>query len=129
MLHVITLILAAAPPAAPVTAEIVDCGTDKEAYKVGDKATVRIAIKNTGGRDITNVEARAAIEKEFLGKYIKVLSDHIQVPIYTIKPGQTETYKQTSTIPNFPGRYRVSVKVVANGQEIGDFSRVIEVTR
>jgi uncharacterized membrane protein len=127
-LHV-PLILSAIPPGPAVKAEIVDSGTDKDAYKVGDRATVRISIKNTGDRDITKVEVRAAIEKEFLGNFVKVMSDHIQVPIYRIRPGETETYKQTATIPNFPGKYRVGARVIANGQEIGDFQKTIEVTR
>lgn len=125
----VSLILSSIPPGSLVKAEIVDSGTDKDVYKVGDKATVRISIKNTGGSDITKVEVRAAIEKEFLGNFIKVLSDHVQVPIYRIRPGEAETYKQTATIPNFPGKYRVSARVIANGQEIGDFQKTIEVTR
>ncbi len=127
-LHVL-LILSAVPPGPAVKAEIVDSGADKDAYKVGEKATVRVSIKNTGDKDITKVEVRAAIEKEFLGNFVMVLSDHIQVPIYRIRPGETETYKQTATIPNFPGKYRVSVRILANGQEIGDFQKTIEVSR
>jgi uncharacterized membrane protein len=129
MFHQISLILTAVPSGPAIKAEVVDSGTDKDAYKVGDKITVRISIKNTGNLDITKVEAKAGIEKEFLGNYVKVLSDHIQVPIYRITPGQTETYKQTATIPNFPGKYRINVKVIVNGQEIGDFQKAIEVTR
>lgn len=129
MFHVISLILSAIPPESTVKAEVVDYGTDKDSYKVGDRATVHISVKNTGEADITKVEARAAIEKEFLGKYVKVVSDHIQVPIYQIRPGETETYKQTATIPNFPGKYRVGVRVIANGVDIGEFQKVIEVTR
>lgn len=110
-------------------AEIVDWGTDKDAYKVGDRATVRVVIKNTGDADITSVEVRAGIEKEFLGNFVKLISDRITVPIYRIKPGETEQYRQTATIPNFPGKYRVTVNVIANGQEIGEFQKVIEVTR
>ena len=129
MFRNIALILSAVPPVPSVKAEVVDYGADKDTYKVGDKATVRISIKNTGETDITKVEARTAIEKEFMGKYIKVISDHIQVPLYRIKPEETETYKQTATIPNFTGKYRISVKVIANGIDIGDFQKVIEVTR
>ena len=121
-------ILAAEPPQA-VNAEIVDWGTDKDSYRVGERATVRVSIKNTGGPDITLVEVHAGIEKEFLGNFIKLVSDRIMVPIYLIRPGQTEEYRQTATIPNFPGRYRISVKVLANGEDIGEFQKVIEVAR
>lgn len=123
----ILLIMSATPP--PIKAEVVDSGTDKDTYKVGDRATVRIAVKNTGATDITSVEAHGTIEKEMLGAYIKLLSDRIHVPIYRIKPGATETYKQAYTIPNFPGKYRVAVTVMANGQPIGRFEKTIEVTR
>ncbi len=129
MFHRSAFILSAVPPGPAVRAEVVDYGTDKDAYKVGDRATVRITIKNTGEADITKVEAHASIEKEFLGKYIKVVGDHIIVPINRIRPGETETYKQTSTIPNFPGKYRVGVKVLANGRDIGDFQKDLVVTR
>ena len=129
MFDCISLILSAVPPGPAVKAEVVDYGTDKDAYKVGDQATVRISVKNTGNTDITKMEARASVEKDFLGKFIKVLSDHIQVPINRIRPGEVETYRQTATIPNFPGKYRVGVKVIANGVDIGDYQKVIEVTR
>jgi len=122
------LILSADPQQA-IKAEIVDWGTDKDSYRVGDRATVRVAIKNTGDSDITKVEVHAGIEKEFLGNFVKLVSDRITVPIYRIKPGETEQYKQTATIPNFPGKYRVNVKVLANGQGIGGFQKVIEVDR
>jgi hypothetical protein len=127
MFHHISLILIAAGPG--IKAEVVDSGTDKDSYKVGDKAIVRIAVKNTGDTDITTIEAFVAVEKQFLGNYVKLLSDHIQVPIYMIKPGQTEAYEQTYTIPNFPGKYRIVVHVMADGQEIGHIRKNIEVTR
>jgi uncharacterized membrane protein len=128
MMFQIFLILSAGPPHA-AKAEIVDWGTDKDSYKVGDRATVRVAIKNTGDSDITKVEVHAGIEKDFLGNFVKLVSDRIMVPIYRIKPGETEQYKQTATIPNFPGKYRVTVKVIADGQDIGEFQKVIEVAR
>lgn len=110
-------------------AEIVDWGTDKDAYRVGDKATVRIAIKNIGGSDITTVEIQASIEKEFLGSFIKLLSDRIRLPVDRIAAGKIEEYKRTETIPNFPGRYRISVKVIADGEEVGEFQKTIAVAR
>jgi len=124
-----SLILSAIPPGPAIKAEIADYGTDKDEYKVGDQATMRISVKNTGESDITQVEVWAAIEKEFLGKYVKVVSDHLQIPIFRIRPGETETYKQTATIPNFPGKYRIGVRVLANGQDIGELQKVIEVMR
>lgn len=129
MLSRIFFILSAVSPSSAIKAEIVDWGTDKDSYKVGDRAAVRVAIKNTGDADITKVEVQAGIEKEFLGNFVKLISDRIMVPIYRIKPGETEQYKQTATVPNFPGKYRVNVKVLANGQDIGDFQKVIEVIR
>jgi hypothetical protein len=51
------------------------------------------------------------------------------VPIGTIKPGQTEAIEQSGKIPNFPGHYRVSVKVIADGREIGSFQKTITVSR
>ncbi len=112
-----------------VKAEIADWGTDKDTYHVGDRATVRVAIKNSGDADITKIEAHASVEKEFLGNFVKVLSDRIAVPINRIKPGDTGQYRQTATIPDFPGKYRVSVKILANGQDIGEVRKVIEVIR
>ena len=112
-----------------IKAEIVDWGTDKDSYRVGDRATVRVAIKNTGNADITKVEVHAGIEKEFLGNFVKVVSDRITVPINRIRPGEVEQYRQTATIPNFPGKYRIDVKVLANGHEIGRHQKIIEVIR
>ncbi len=123
------LLIPGAGPAQAVKAEIPDWGTDKDSYRVGDRATVRVAIKNTGSQDITKVEVQAGIEKEFLGNFVKVVSDRIAVPISRIRPGETELYRQTATIPDFPGRYRVNVKVLANGQGIGEYQKVIEVSR
>ncbi len=127
MFHSI-LVLSAAPTDA-IKAEVVDWGTDKDSYKVGDRATVRVTIKNTGDSDITKIEVKAGIEKEFLGNFVKLISDRITVPIYRIRPGGAEQYKQTATIPNFPGKYRVTVNVIANGQDIGEFQKVVEVAR
>jgi hypothetical protein len=123
------MILSSIPPAAPVKAEIVDWGTDRKTYKVGDTLTVRVAIKNTGTADITTVEVDMAIEKEFLGAYIKLIKDHIVLPIYSIKPGNLEKYEQKATIPDFPGRYRVGAKVIVDGQEIADLRQEIDITR
>jgi len=123
------LLIPGAGPPQDVHAEITDWGTDKDSYRVGDRATVRVAIKNAGSQDITKVEVHAGIEKEFLGNFVKVASDRITVPIRRIRPGETELYKQTATIPNFPGKYRVNVKVLANGQGIGEYQKVIEVSR
>ncbi len=109
-------------------AEVTDWGTDKDTYRVGDRATVRIAITNTGTSDITKVEVQAGIEKEFLGNFAKLLGNCITVPIHRIRPGETELYRQTATVPNFPGKYRITAKVFANGHDIGEFRKVIEVT-
>ncbi len=125
MFHI--LALSAGPQGAK--AEIVDWGTDKDSYKAGDRATVRIAIRNTGDTDITKVEVKAGIEKDFLGNFVKVVSDRITVPIHRIKPGETGQYKQTATIPDFPGKYRITVNVIAGGQDIGQLQKVIEVAR
>ncbi len=129
MISCIFLILSAVPTPKRAMAEIVDWGTDKDAYRIGDKATVRISIKNTGGSDIATVEVQASIEKEFLGSFIKLLSDRIYLPVDRIEPGKTEQYERTETIPNFPGRYRISVKVIADGLDVGEFQKTIAVAR
>jgi hypothetical protein len=122
-------ILIAVPPPGPAKAEVVDWGSDKDEYKVGDTATARLSIKNTGGTDISNVQLYGSIEKEFLGKFIRLIGDSITAPIGVIKPGQTESIKQSGKIPNFPGRYRINVKVMADGEDIGNFQKVITVSR
>ncbi len=128
MLHIF-LALSAVPPANAAIAEVVEWGSDKDEYKVGDTATVRIAIKNNGNSDINDILLQAAIEKEFLGAYIKLISQRIDVPIDKIKPGETEQFKQSAQIPNFPGKYRVTVTVLIDGHEIGNFQKVITVSR
>jgi uncharacterized membrane protein len=122
-------ILSAVPPPGTGGAEVVDWGSYKDEYKVGETATARLAIKNTGDRDIDRVELQGSIEKEFLGKFIRLIGDRMAMPIGAIKPGQTETIEQSGKIPNFPGRYRISVKVIADGREIGSFQKTIAVSR
>lgn len=122
-------ILSSVSPPSPVKAEILDWGTDKTTYKVGDIATIRVTIKNTGIIDISTVEVDLAVEKEFTGAYIKLIKDHIVLPIDSIKPGRMEIYEQKATIPNFPGKYRIGAKVIADGREIADLRQDIEITR
>jgi hypothetical protein len=122
-------ILIAVPPPGSVKAEVVDWGSDKDEYMVGDTATARFEIKNIGASDIDKVELYGSIEKNFLGKFIRLIGDRITVPIGVIKPGGTERIEQSGKIPNFPGTYRINVKVIADGEEIGNFQKVIKVSR
>ena len=129
MLPGIFLILNAVPPANTAKAEVVDWGSDKDEYKIGDTATVRIAIKNGGNTDVNDIQIHAAIEKEFLGAYIKLISQRLDAPIDRIKPGETGQFKRSAQIPDFPGKYRVNVTVLIDGNEIGKFQKVITVSR
>jgi len=129
MFYEISLILSATPPLRTLKAEVVDWGSNKDQYNVGDKATAWISIKNTGDSEINSVEVRGGIEKDFLGKFIKLISDRLTVPIYRIRPGDTERYQYSGQIPNFPGRYRVKVKVLVEGEEIADVQKDITIVR
>ncbi len=123
------LIFSAVPPANTAKAEVVDWGSDKDEYKVGDTATVRIAIKNNGDSAVNDIQLQAGIEKEFLGAYIKLISQRLDVPIKGIKPGETEQFKQSTQIPNFPGKYRVTVTVLIDGNAIDKLQKIITVSR
>lgn len=123
------LILSAVPPVKTARAEVVDWGSDKDEYSVGDTATARLAIKNAGDTGITMIELYGSIEKEFLGKFIRLIGDRLMVPVNGIKPGQTEKIEQSGKIPNFPGRYRINVRVIVDGQEIGSFQKIINVKK
>jgi uncharacterized membrane protein len=128
LLHIF-LALGGAEPFNTAKAEVVDWGSYKDEYKVGDTATADIAIKNTGDKDIQIVELKGSIEMDFLGKFIRLIGDSLIIPINKIGPGQTERFSQSGKIPNFPGKYRITVKVLADGQVIGDFQKIITVTR
>jgi hypothetical protein len=131
----IFLMLAASPSASAATpapgaeAEVVDWGSDKDEYKVGETATVWVAIKNTGEKAIEKVEIRAGVEKEFLGSFVKLISDRLDVPIERIGPGETRRFAHSATTPNFPGKYRITVKVVVDGKDAGDYRKVIAIKR
>gem|GEM_PF-4066319 len=125
----IFLALGVVTPSDTTKAEVVDWGSYKDEYKVGDTATADIAIKNMGEKDIEIVELQGGIEKDFLGKFIRLIGDSLIIPINKIGPGQTERFSQSGKIPNFPGRYRITVKVLADGQVIGDFQKIITVKR
>ena len=129
MFRIVFLALSIVPPQRTVRAEIVEWGSDKDVYKVGDDATAWIAIKNTGDTEINTVELQGGIEKEFLGRFIGLIGDRITVPIYKISPGQTERYRHSAKIPNFPGRYRIKIKVLVDGEEIADVHKEITIAR
>lgn len=118
-----------APENKTVEAEIIEWGTDKDIYSPGEQAKVWITIKNTGDKIINDVHVRGSIAKEIMGRFVNLINQELNLTGFTIKPGETQIYRQSPYIPGFPGRYQITATVVVNGKEAGRFQKVITIQR
>ncbi len=116
--------------------EIVDYGTDKDSYTIGDTFTAWISIKNTSDKVIENgkvnwnvkkVGSLVPIEKSGTTNIKDVIKD------FSIASGQTRKFERTDKvqkpdfIPDFvvKGKWDVKAEIYLDDSHIGDIEKTI----
>jgi hypothetical protein len=116
------------------SAQLVGYGTDKETYKAGETATGYIILKNTGSTVINDATLRLSVARSMGALGMTTLgSMDFSLTDLGIKPGETKRADFSVKIPaqyagfSTTGSYDLSGTVLANGKQVGTFTRHINV--
>ncbi|MCD1295861.1 hypothetical protein CUJ83_12730 [Methanocella sp. CWC-04] len=122
--------------------DIIEWGTNKDHYRVGDAVTAFIKIKNTGEKDIKDANAKVLVKRKTVFGEIKVHEGDYKVSDYIkglrIKPGETkELIFPPGSMPQFlipdvpliEGKYRFEIKITIDGNEMGKLERSILISK
>jgi uncharacterized membrane protein len=130
------VVTAAPSPAAggATSAEIVNYGTSSDTLKRGERATGFITVKNTGNAAINDVTTSVAANAKLpvVGE-AGIGSKDYTVNNLNIQPGETKRIEFTVDIPaeykgvSIAGDYDLNVRVRANGQDVGSFTKTVKV--
>jgi hypothetical protein len=123
-------------PVQPIkkSAELVDYGTDKDAYDRGDEAITYIVIKNTGTVPIDEANLRISVSRyvSIVG-YVNLQTTSTSLTGLGIQPGETKRAEYRIMIPSSyegistAGKFKFTVDVTVWDNEIGSFTEEVEV--
>jgi hypothetical protein len=121
-------------PSGTASAQLVKYGTDKDTYKAGETAIGYITLKNTGSTVINDAVVSLSISKAMGALGMTPLgSMDFSITGLDIKPGETKSAEFSVKIPkqysgfSTTGSYDLGGKVLVNGQQVGSFSKHINV--
>ncbi len=124
------------PAAGEPTARIIEWGTDRDVYHVGDRPVAFIEIRNTGSHAIEDAVVKLTVTRKTPIGAVTLIKDQAHkalelVPGFKVSPGKSRRFEVSPfQIPDTSlakGTYELKADIVIEGRSVGTLHKTISV--